>query len=72
MLALWDAGLCTTGTGRRGPTRPARAKPAQRIAARRWLCGELDGEVSVSLVWCCDMLGVDAATLARVVRERGR
>jgi hypothetical protein len=71
-LACWDAGLGITGPGRRGPKRPARTTPAQRLVARRWLCGELDGEVSVPLRWCCDVLGIDAATLARIVRQRAR
>jgi hypothetical protein len=69
-LALWDAGLCATGAGRRGPMRPARSRPAQRTAARRWLLGELDSEVRVPLRWCCDALGIEAATLAWIVRQR--
>jgi len=51
-------------------TRAARAKPAQRIAARRWLCGALDTEVAVPFRWVCDMLGLDAEALADAVRRR--
>jgi hypothetical protein len=70
MLACWDAGLYTAGTGRRGPTRAARPKPAQRRAARRWLLGELDASVPVPFTWCCDVLGIDPATVVRIVNAQ--
>jgi hypothetical protein len=69
-LAFCEAGL--TGIGRRGPTRATRTTPAQRTAARRWLLGELDHEVPVPCAWCCDVLGIDAATLARADCSRAR
>jgi hypothetical protein len=67
-LALWDAGLGATGTGRRGPTRPARPRPAQVVAARRWLVGDLDDQVALPIGFVCDALGLDADVLAAAVR----
>jgi hypothetical protein len=69
-LAIWEAGLAATGIGRRGPRRPMRTTPAQRSAARRSLCGEFDGDVSVPFGWLCEVLGIDDARLARMVRQR--
>lgn len=43
---------------------------ARRVAARRWLAGELEAEVPVPVGWLCDVLGLDAAALAHAVRRR--
>jgi hypothetical protein len=48
----------------------SRGTPTRRELARRWLLGEFDAEVPVPFTWCCEVLGIDAATLARIVRQR--
>jgi hypothetical protein len=47
-----------------------RTSPAQVIAARRWLAGELDGQVALPVTFVCDALGLDAGVLAAAVRAR--
>jgi hypothetical protein len=41
-----------------------------RALARRWLLGELDGDVVVPIAVACSALGLDAAALA-AVRSQG-
>jgi hypothetical protein len=55
-----------TGAGRFG----ARRRPAQVIAARRWLAGALDDQVRLPVAFVCDALGLDAGVLAAAVRAR--
>jgi hypothetical protein len=55
-----------TGSGRVG----TRSRPAQVLAARRWLLGELDGQVALPVTLVCDALGLDASVLAAAVRAR--
>ena len=57
-----------TGDGRFG----ARRHPAQVIAARRWLAGELDDQVRLPVAFVCDTLGLDAGMLAAAVLARTR
>jgi hypothetical protein len=40
------------------------------LAARRWLVGELDGQVALPIGFVCDALGLDAGVLAAAVRRR--
>jgi len=54
------------GAGRFG----ARRRPAQIVAARRWLAGELDDQVRLPIAFVCDALGLDAGMLAAAVRAR--
>jgi hypothetical protein len=54
------------GSGRFG----ARRRPAQIVAARRWLAGELDDQVRLPIAFVCDALGLDHDVLAAAVRAR--
>ena len=47
----------------------ARRRVTARTLARRWLLGELDDQVTVPIAWVSDALGIDAATLARIVQR---
>jgi hypothetical protein len=75
-LAVDEAGLGP----RRGPvalpptaTPVARAqvrrRAAARVLARRWLLGELDGDVVVPITVACGALGLDAEAVADAVRR---
>jgi len=57
-------GPVPSGQAHRGP------RPAQVLAARRWLVGELDGQVALPIGFVCDALGLDAGVLAAAVRRR--
>ena len=53
-----------------GDGRQARRRAAARTLARRWLCGELDDQVTVTVAVACSALGLDAEALADAVRAR--
>jgi hypothetical protein len=74
-LAVDEAGLGS----RRGTVAPpptatpvaraqARRRATARVLARRWLLGELDGEVVVPITVACGALGLDPEALADAVR----
>jgi hypothetical protein len=50
--------------------RPRQRWQGSQTLARRWLCGELDGQVALPIGFVCDMLGLDAGVLAAAVRAR--
>jgi hypothetical protein len=56
----------SNGSGRVG----TRSRPAQVLAACRWLLGELDGHVALPVTLVCDALGLNASVLAAAVRAR--
>jgi hypothetical protein len=69
-LALYDAGWPFNGcTPRVVPTQHPVRWQTQRTLAVRWLCGELDAEVTVPVRLVCDVLGIDADALAAAVRR---
>jgi hypothetical protein len=43
------------------------ARAARVVTARRWLTGELDGQVALPIAFVCDALGLDAGVLAAAV-----
>jgi hypothetical protein len=47
-----------------------RSRVAQVVTARRWLVGELDGQVALPVTFVCDALGLDAGVLAAAVRAQ--
>jgi hypothetical protein len=47
-----------------------RRRATARTLARRWLLGELDGQVALPVTLVCDALGLDASVLAAAVRAR--
>jgi hypothetical protein len=76
-LAVDEAGLAP----RRGTVPPpptatpfaraqARRRATARVLARRWLLGELDGDVVVPLTVACGALGLDPQAVADAVRRR--